>query len=254
MFSSVDIHYQTVALPPPYAYRYFLKMFPEGNALRVRLDWRYTDREELTSEEVEEEGFSMSDDFFWEGTLPEVWKSPLNDLLRSTQWLSNTAPDDTSLRVTVNDSDEQVTVGSPRNPETWEYFLQEVVQAVYEAAQREQPLRIAYLALRKGSEPVEIHWKASFLLREFTQTQRLGDRQAKKQLPWSQLRSLLQVWYVPDYHPEKAEKSTPRQKGQYIDPGDGNWYQLGKAVTNPGKPDAIGQLQTAVQRLSNDGK
>ncbi len=254
MFTSVEIYYQTVSLPPPYSYYYSLRAHSEDEVIRVCLDWKYTDRGELTNEEIEEEGFSVNDDFSWEGTLPEVWRLAFYDLLRSTQWLPDTTTNDTSFRVTVNEPVKQATARSPRNAEAWEYFMQEVVQAVYEAAQREQPLQLAHLVFRKGSRPVELHWKASFLLRCFTQTLLLNGRQQERQVPWLQLRPLLQAWYIPDYHSEKAEEGIPRQVGEYIDPGDGNWYQLGKAVTNPGKFNAVGRLKTVIQRLRADSE
>ncbi|MGB3778659.1 MAG: hypothetical protein WA960_09905 [Tunicatimonas sp.] len=243
----VNIRFQTRSLPPPYSYHYALELRLEDQAVRARLDWTYTDRDELTEGDIEEEGFSANDDFFWEGTLPLVWKAPLHDLLQNPRWLPETATDDSALRVTVTDSTKETTGGSPYDHAEWEYFLQETVQAIYEAAQRERPLRLAYLAIQEDGKPVELRWEASFLHRSFTMMRVSDDQSPKQPVPWQQLRSLLQAWYVPDYHPEKAEPSFPQQAGDYVDPGDGHWYQLGKAATNPGKPDAIGHLRSAVR-------
>lgn len=243
----VNIRYQTQSLPPPYAYHYALELRAEDRAVRVRLDWKYTDRDELTDEDIEEEGFSANDDFSWEGTLPSVWKAPLHDLLLNTHWLAETASENNMLSITVEDAGKEATGGSPHNHPAWEYFLQETVQAVYEAAQREHPLQLAYLVIHKDGKPVELRWKASFLYRRFTFANLSNGQQAEQSVPWQQLHSLLQAWYVPDYHPEKAERSAPRQVGDYVDPGDGRWYRLGKAATNPGKSGAINRLRAAVR-------
>jgi hypothetical protein len=249
MSAVVAIYYQTLSLPPPYSYHYALELRPEDQAIQVRLDWQYTDRDELAEEEILEEGFSADDDFFWEGALPSVWKAALQELLHDTRWVPETATNDSALRVTVTKSTEEEAKGSPHNHAEWEYFLQEAVQAVYEAAGRERPLRLAYLIREEGGQPVEFRWEASFLHRRFTLMRATDQPPPERPVPWQQLRPLLQAWYVPDYHPEKAEQNIPRQAGEYVDPGDGSWYQLGKAVTNPGKPDAIGQLRAAVRRF-----
>ena len=246
----VDIRYQTRSLPPPYSYCYALELRPEDKAIRVRLDWKYTDRDELTDEEIIEEGFSADDDFFWEGALPSVWKAALHELLHDTRWVAETATNDSTLRVTVTKSakEKEEVEGSPHNHAEWEYFLQEAVQAIYEAAQRERPLRLEYL-FWESHKPVEFRWEASFLHRRFTMMRVMDEQQPERLLPWHQLRPLLQEWYVPDYDPEKAERDVPRQAGEYVNPGDGRWYQLGKAATNPGKHDAIGQLRATIRRL-----
>lgn len=247
----VNIRYQTLLLPPPYSYRYALVLQPEERALRVRLEWTHTDRDELTGEAIEEEGFSANDDFFWEGMLPQVWAAALDDLLRETHWVPETASNDSSLRVTVTKSSEDMTQGSPHDHAEWEYFLQEMVQAVYEAAQREHPLQLAYLTSRRDSQPTELRWKASFLHRRFTLVHLADDQQQEYQLPWQKLRALLQAWYVPDYYSEKAESGVPSLPGEYVDPGDGLWYQFGKAVTNPGKSDAVGHLQRVIRQFED---
>ncbi len=243
----IDIRYQTLSLPPPYSYRYALVLRPGDQAVGVRLNWTYTDRDELTDEEIEEEGFSADDNFSWEGALPRVWKVALHELLHETRWVPETATNDSSLSATVTEPTKEDIKGSPQNHSEWEYFLQEAVQAVHEAAQRERPLRLAYLTFLEAGGPIELRWEASFLHRRFTMLRVMGEKQQEQPVPWQQLRPLLQAWYVPDYHPEKAERGVLHQAGEYVDPGDGRWYQLGKAATNPGKYDTIGQLRAAVR-------
>ena len=215
--------------------------------MAVHLDWNYTDRDELTDEEIDEEGFSANDDFFWKGALPLVWKEALHALLHGTRWGPETATRDSSLSITVTESTKEDTPRSPLNHSEWEYFLQEVVQAIYEAAHRERPLRLAYLKIWEGGKPLELRWEASFLHRRFTVTRATDKPPQEQTLPWQQLRPMLQAWYVPDYHSERAERGIPRQAGEYLDPGDGHWYQLGRAATNPGKHDAIEELRTIVR-------
>lgn len=246
---TTDIRYRTLSLPPPYSYEYILQLKLTERSVRALLDWQYTDRDELTDEEIAEEGFSADDNFHWEGTLPKVWADALQSLLNNTRWQQETDTDDSSLSMTVSKSAYEVTTGGPHNRSEWEYFLQEAVQAIYEAAQREGVLRLGYLSIPKQGESIEIHWVASFMHRRFTMKRAAGGQIQERALSWQQLRPLLQVWYVPDYFTEQAESDIPSQAGEYVDPGDGSWYRLGQAVANPGKSDALGRLRQAVQNF-----
>ena len=249
MPTTIDIRYQTLQLPPPYSYAYTLQFRPEGKGVGVRLVWEYTDRDELTAEEVAEEGFTTDDDFHWQGTLPTVWNEALRDLQRRSRWVSEADPGDSALRVTVTDASSPVSTGSPGNRLEWEYFLQEAVQAVYEAARRERPLQLAYLRLDARDGREEIRWKASFEHRRFTVVRTAQGQSSSRELPWPQLRPLLEGWYVPDYLSERAESGAPRQPGEYIDPGEGIWYRWGKAVVNPGQSDALGRLRRIIEQF-----
>lgn len=253
MTTTLDIQYYTLLLPPPYSYAYGLALTLTEDGVRVVLDWRYTDRDELTDEEIADEGFIADDDFFWKGTLPAVWESALQALLRDTQWVSETATDDSALSATLTRSSEVVASGSPGNRQEWEYFLQELVQAIYEAAQRERPLQIAYRRVERDGAPVQVHWEASFLHRHFALTRLVNGRKQEQPLDWHRLRPLLRVWYVPDYDLEQATADLPHRAGEYVDPGDGLWYQLDKAVVNPGKTNALKTLRETIRHFEEAG-
>ena len=241
MSKQIDVHYQTLTLPPPYSYAYDLRITLVNQAINVDLVWYYTDRDELTEEEVLDEGFTTDDDFRWQGTLPQVWVAVLDRLLDTTQL----TPEETStardnlLTVTVTDAKGATLTGTPDNFQRWEYRLQELVQAVYEASRREHPLRIRYLDYRQTGSLTKVTLEGSFMYRRFTVTLEQDAKTATQEAPWQQLSSLLEVLYLPDYDSEQSIIAQPRKPGQYVDPGDGRWYQLGRAVTNPGKKDVV---------------
>lgn len=244
------IHYQTLSLPPPYSYVYTLKINLTASAPGVRLDWQYTERDELSEEEIWEEGFTSDDDFHWQGTLPEVWGSVLTQSLEQSQLNADTTSltPDTALWLTVTDGQGRITTGTPRDLSYWEYLLQELVQGVYEVAQRELPLHIRYLAIPTTGPPVQATLTASFAYRRFTVTVEQDSPMPTRNLPWQQLRSLLEKMYIPDYHTDRAVSRLPQRPGWYLNPGDG-WYELGRAITNPGKTDAVGQLRQTIESI-----
>ena len=248
---TIDIHYQTLALPPPYSYTYRLQIKLNASALNINLDWQYTGRDELSEDEIWAEGFTPDDDFQWQGNLPSEWLAPLRSLLKQTRWLSEeTAPiEDTLITFTIIDTKNQTDGGIPHNLPEWDYLLQELIQGIYEVSERELPLEIRYLDLKKNSR-TEATLEAQFAHRRFTVTTSNDDQNQSNDLPWSALRPLLSAMYVPDYHTDWAQSEMPRQNGQYVHPGDA-WYQLGRAVTNPGKTDAVDNLRQAITNITS---
>ena len=247
----IDVQYQTLSLPPPYAYAYSIQVELTPQSVEVTLNWQYTDRDELSEEEIWEEGFTPDDDFQWQGSLPPVWNTALSELLEQTTLRSekSVTQEQDSLIVTFTDADEKIATGVPDDIPRWNYQLQELVQAVYEAAQRERPLRIRYLDIDQGSAPREVTIDITFLHRRFTVTSSRTSQGCPQKLPWDRAHSLLESLYLPDYHSEQSSGNYPRQPGQYIDPGDENWYQLGRSVVNPGKNDVLSVLHQTVLKL-----
>lgn len=249
MNSRLDIHYETLTLPPPYAYAYGIQLKWEKRTADVELTWKYTDRDELSEEEVLEEGFTPDDDFHWQGQLPSVWVPVLNTLIDATELLPASATHGTLLTVAVADTQGNTSSGTPNNLQQWEYQLQELVQAVYEASQREHPLRIRYIDQRP-SNATSITIEASFLHRRLVSTLRQGSKTTTQEVPWHELQTLLPVLYLPDYDIEQSVATQPRKPGRYIDPGDGRWYPLERAVKNPGKKDSISVMVNRLVTLS----
>ncbi len=198
-----------------------------------------------------EEGFTPDDDVHWQGTLPQVWASVLHGLVHKTELLPENTDTSYDSLLTINIATAQgyTVLGTPDNFQQWEYQLQELVQGIYEASQREYPLRIGYLDYSSNGNSIKTTLEASFQHRLCTVTIERDAQTYTQNVAWSTLQSLLEILYLPDYHPELGTLSVTRKVGQYIDPGDGQWYQLGKAVTNPGKKDVINQVRQAINRI-----
>ena len=248
-----DIQYQTLSLPPPYSYGYTLHAELADASVAVALDWQYTDRDELSEEEIGEEGFTPDDDFQWQGTLPAVWKPVLETLWKQTTWLPVTGAqsEDRSLVITITEPTGQVTTGVPSDIGQWDYLLQELVQAVYEAAQRERPLQIRYLEVHRTGSSEEVAFNISFLHRRCTMTVQSATPIRTQKLPWYEASALLETLYLPDYTIDHSSATYPRRQGRYIDPGDERWYPVGTAVLNPGKKDVLQQLHQRIQKMAS---
>ena len=244
---TIHVRYQTPTLPPPYSYAYTLRAELLPQRVAIQLDWQYTDRDELSEEEIGEEGFSMDDDFRWQGDLPGVWKPVLRELVAQTRWLPAAASAEGSDTLVV--AVTEAPGGVPDDVARWEYLLQELVQAVYEASGRERPLQIRYREQGPPSPSVAVTIELRFCHRRATATVKQNSQNHTQELSWQEMRTLLETLYLPDYHTERSQAKPPQQPGRFVDPGDGRWYLLGTAVSNPGKSDIVETLRQMLIRI-----
>lgn len=242
----LDISFETLSVPPPYSHAYTFRLKFDQEQLSVAYDLQYTDREELSEEEIWEEGFTTNDDFYWEGNLPEVWREAITQLWMGThgavaEEMSEAA--ENALLITTTFADGSQQQGVPSSPDGWEYLLQELTQAVYEAAQREHPLQIRYLERSSRGEEYQLTLTVRFLERKL-EIVRQKDRQTQRSNPsWAEVKPLLTTLYQLDYDVEQARTKMPNHPGKFLDPGDNHWYALGQQVTNPGQRDYLAQLK-----------
>lgn len=248
--NQLGISFETLSVPPPYShtYSFSIKLAPNGINLQYQL--AYTHRDELSEEEIWEEGFSGQDDFSWAGSLPSVWRDALLAVWKSTQLVSEekyAKPAENGLLLTAELTNGQQVTGVPEEIASWEYFLQELTQAVYEAAQRERPLRIRYLKRSAQEEELQLIITVHFLKRSLEIIRQQGKQQGARTLSWAEAKPLLSTLYQLDYATEGGHSKMPNRSGEYLDPGDGQWYQLGKETINPGKIDFVEKLRQKLE-------
>ncbi len=236
------------AVPPPYKMRYQLSGTLTDDGLEVSYERHYLDRDELSEEEILEEGFTLDDDFAWSGVLPAVW----NDELRR-RWQQTTTlrpADAATLRLSVRTADGTLARGVPSDPPVWEYLLQELTQAVFEAAGHEGRLLLRYAEVLPDGQ--SRGWQLEPAFRDRT-LRRVRTRHGQPEgeattLPWAALKPLLKQLYLPDYNPEAAHDALPRTPGHYVDSGDGLWYELDKGLSAPsGNPAALERLRATLR-------
>lgn len=250
--SHLEISFKTLQLPAPFSHTYHLLLDLTQPDPVVDFNIHYTERETLSDEEIMDEGFTPQDDYQWQGSLDKVWKPEVVDQLLSTNKLTNTpklhAQQVLKLKASYN-NDKQIK-GIPDNATSWEYFVQEVIQAIYELSGKELPLEVIYHEVTPDYQHT-VSICPSFSHRNMLTTHQQGDEQYKKEHNWDLFKPLMEAIYLPDYDTEQASESIPNQPGKYIMPGDGYWYQLGVAVRNPGKKrDVLQEMEDRIGQLS----
>ena len=223
-FTSLQIRYQTArSLPAPYAYFYTLTAKPAGSDVQLDLAITYPDRDDIDDDELIAEGFTRDDDFRWAGRLPGAWLRALSDVVDKTRLQSldeeKLGEDDDFWELTLDGGQP----GKPANADDWQYVVQELIQATYEADKRERPFELTFLDNDGRGPGQELILTASFVDRSVTV--RAG-RNGSRTLPWSTLQRVMSTVYSVDFDPEATLDRRPKTTGQWLNLGTDDWYDV----------------------------
>jgi hypothetical protein len=224
--NSFSIKYQTAeVVPAPFSYA--IEISGEivfNQELELSFELTYLDRNPLTLEEIEEEGFTENDNFQWKGSLPKIW----NDILLGN--LKSSKPMTISLLGEVQDFWEiklDTKTFYPANIEDWKYLVEEIQQAVFEKAGRELPMKLSFLKIEQQQNrlyTIEASFeKREIILQKFNATQPIF-------LDWNELNYILKNIYSCDFIEEKVEAKIPTQNGNFLNLGDEFWFEFGKSI------------------------
>ncbi len=251
--TSFEIKYETAAnVPPPYCYYYHIRSSVTPKGMLMDFQWVYHNREGITQDELEEEGFTGNDDFAWKGSVSRNWLPPIEKLLKQSH--PTKADDDEQipfLELQFQQEGGQSFQGMPDTILEWEYFLQEFIQCIYETSGKEAPLLIRYKKVAKDTTlfcSIRMHFND----RTVSVQTRTGDAKlVQKTAQWEKMKEGLEQIFSLSYIAEKAEKREPHQEGIYLDVGENAWYEFGKTVLNPSvKIDTLAQVSHFFDKLT----
>ncbi|QDH77523.1 hypothetical protein FKX85_00085 [Echinicola soli] len=243
----IEIDYDSGIIPPPFSHVFKLKISFERGFINTQFTIHYTDRDELTEEEIYAEGFTEEDDYHFIGEVPTAWEQPFKSLYAQTKWSNKRELDENGgVKVFAKDIHGKISRSIPINQEEWHMLAQEFIQAIYEVNKKEAPLTVRYRSITK--ETVDEYT----LTVKFSVRKVIVERNGQiKEWNWDDSRQLLSYIYLPDYDYEVASDSTPKKRGQYIDCGDGLWHKFGKGVNNLDESfDAISKIQEGFEKLN----
>ncbi|WP_019986558.1 hypothetical protein [Rudanella lutea] len=232
MFKNVQIRFQTArSLPAPYAYFFTLAVRPAfKDYLAVDLSVTYPDRDDIDDDELIAEGYTRDDDFAWNGRFGLVWQQAMASLVQKTKLETlneeELDEDDDFWEVSLTAEDGTQKTGMPANYEDWQYLIQELMQATYEAAGRERPFELTYVEPGREGD-LEVQITASFAERTINLQTTQNGRSKTKTLPWKTLQSIMSTIYDVDFDPEEAELKRPRRAGAWLNLGTEEWYDVG---------------------------
>ncbi len=223
-----SLKYQTAEnIPAPFAHAIEIN----GNFdqdLELSFELTYLDREDMTEDELMDEGFTANDDFTWKGTLPKVWSDVVLGSLKSANVLNikSLEPHQDFWQV-----DFEGKSFYPKNTDAFKYLIEELQQAVYEKAGREAALKLTYLKNQSG-ENVEVFVSASFIERklQLVRTNIIDGSSETKVLVWDELNYILKNTFSGEFEADFAHSKKPSHKGLFLNAGDELWYEVGKSL------------------------
>ena len=228
MLKNLRIRYQTArSLPAPYAYFYTLTVKPTGSDVQIDLAITYLDRDDIDDDELIAEGFTRDDDFSWSGRLPGAWLRTFVDMTNKTRLQpldeDQLGEDDDFWEITLDGGQP----GKPANADDWQYVVQELIQATYEADKRERPFELTFLDNDGRGPGRDIVMTASFADRVVAV--RDGQtRDGSRTLPWSTLQRVMSAVYSIDFDPERTLDRRPKTTGHWLNLGTDDWYDISK--------------------------
>jgi hypothetical protein len=222
--NSLIIRYQTSELlPAPFAHSIEIAIEYSADKLKYDIEVIYLDRENLSEEEIWEEGFTGDDDKKLSGNLGKTWTLALNNLLKNTKRLYLTEIKEEEEYWEIIDEKDKF---YPKNSTEWKNFLSEIEQASIEQNQIERPLEIQIVRQNEESQKKYIVF-GSFENREF----RIVNPDNKTTVKdWNELNLFLKSIFAGDFVYEKATESIPKKQGIFINMGDGVWFEVGKSL------------------------
>lgn len=244
----LELDYDAGTVPPPFSHVFKLKVSFEKNFINTHFEIHYTDREELTEEEILNEGFTLDDDYSFIGEIPKVWEKPFKTLYSQSKWSNKKTLDPSGgMKILAKDVHGQITRTIPGNQEEWQYLAQEYIQAIYEINKKEAPLTIKYKVIDRDGEEISYELTVRFSTRRIE----LYINGKAKEVGWEEAKPLLSYIFLPDYDYGIAKQTPPKKRGTYIDCGDGFWHEFGKGVINIDDSfDAISRIKDGFMKLN----
>lgn len=229
----LEIKFETAdILPPPFSHQILLTFDFEKDFIDTKFEIAYTYRDELTDEEILEEGFNGEEDLAWAGEISNAWQQPISKLLAFTPEKSNQKglkEEQSFLELSINGKP----FGNPQNQEDWEYLLQELIQAVYETYGKELPFKLIFKKLDSNNRDFTFEMMLHYTERKVEAFTEINGETTARSLPWEEATDLLGQVFVGDFLTDKASKKAPQSLGKFISIGDGYWYEFTKSLRNP---------------------
>lgn len=244
--TKIEIDFESGSIPPPFSHVFKLKISFEKTFLNTHLDLDYTNREEMTEEEILDEGFTLDDSYNYIGELHHAWEKPLKTLYATSKWTSKKLDEEEGgVRLLAKDLHNKITKTVPINQEEWQYMAQDIIQAIYETSKKEAPLTVNFVKI-DHEETLEIALSMKFSIRKALAT--INGKE--KELNWEKTKELLSYVFLPDYDYDKAKEVNPSKRGVFIDCGDGFWHEFGKGIYNiDSSYDAVSKIKEGFLKL-----
>jgi hypothetical protein len=233
--NSLSIYYSTpIGVPAPFCYEVAFEFSDEN---QLDFEMIYTNREDLSEDEILNEGFTENDNYKWSGNLNPIWRVQIGELLTKTDKRNNLIDQEIILKV---DGEEF----APKNYKEWNFLIQDLIQAVFETSGKEQPWQMELEIIKNGQKKLQ-QMKVLFASRNvdfaFGSTVKMD---------WNRSKKFMELLYLGEFDEAKANTQTPDKDGVYLCFDKITWYKLGHSIANPhGNKSYLGKLGLELEAI-----
>lgn len=225
--TTIRIEYLDNFSPPPFAHQYVLEIDCRNKFPKLQYSLCYLERDSLSEEEILDEGFTLNDDFSWQGNLPPTWQQVIQEELKKWNW-SSTQEEVQRLYVAVTPSGGNMLYLTAEQEEEALLFVQELIQALYEKSKKEYPLIMEMKEVMPNGTAYLFHLEASFLHRRITVEEKPGNFHRSHN--WRTLFPFLERIDTLEFDISRGQQEPGKKPGAYLNFGDGTWYHYSTAV------------------------
>lgn len=225
----LSIYYSTpFDIPAPFSYEVSFEFFEDE---KLDFEMIYTGREELSEDEILNDGFTLDDNFKWSGNLDSIWNNQIEELFARTEARNSTIDQEIILKTEGKEF-------APRNYKEWNLLIQDLIQAVFETSGKEQPWQMELKIIKSGLKKTQL-MKVLFAKREVDFV--FG---SNINMDWAKAKKFMELIYLGEFDEEKSSTQQPEKEGVYLCFDQLTWYKLGHAITNPhGNKSYLGKLE-----------
>ncbi len=242
--TGIEIEYDSGSIPPPFSHVYRLILDWSEGSLDADFVIHYTEREDISEDEIFEEGFTLDDDYSTKIKLNSVWKDPILEKLQETKWSPRQLTDE-GISLAILEKGKSTSAKVPMDQEGWKLIAQDLIQAIYETKKKEAPLSVFFRVVDK--EEIKDATITIFFQNRKVQ---IADADGEREVNWDYAIQLMKLIFTPDYNYEIARDQPGKKRGIYLDVGDGYWHTLGKGITNIDSDfDAVSRIEDALTQL-----
>ena len=221
----LKIQFQTPEnIQAPFSRAIEIQFEQESDSLLMDFSLEYLNRDTISLDEIEEEGFSENDNLAWKGEVPKNWLTEIH-FIKEKIIVSNKKEIEEDEEFYLVEFDKKSFY--PKNPELISYFIEEVMQAVFEKLELESKLKITLVKNSKESIS-KIELECSFFERNAVLISNKLGNETSKLLAWQQSKSFLSEIFDGEFSEEGCDLKLPSREGIFINIGTENWYQKEK--------------------------
>jgi hypothetical protein len=221
-------------VPAPFSYEVLFDFLADG---QLNFQMNYTNRGELSIEEIENEGFTENDDFKWKGKLNEVWLDQIYNLFDRSEKRKSILDQEIILK-----TDEEEF--APKNFKEWNLLIQDLIQAVFETSGKEQAWQMELQIIKNGQHKHQL-MQVFFSKRDVAFA--FG---SNVKMDWAKAKKLMELIYLGEFDETKASVQKPDKEGVYLCFDNTTWFKLGQSITNPhGNKGHVGKLEFELEGL-----